>query len=115
MKSLTVVDSIYRMALLTNAGEMKMGEMADYIINGDDCQYCGEYLGEGDGYPRSCSGCSDDGAESENMEEIKDLIETGLSLLRTAAIDLRSLHKNKKSKGLHNMCDQISKFSETLK
>ena len=31
-----------------------MGEMADYILNGDDCQYCGEYLGEGDGYPQAC-------------------------------------------------------------
>lgn len=34
-----------------------MGEMADYILNGDDCQYCGEYLGEGDGYPRACKSC----------------------------------------------------------
>ena len=34
-----------------------MGEMADYMINGDDCQECGEYLGEGDGYPRSCASC----------------------------------------------------------
>jgi hypothetical protein len=35
-----------------------MGEMADYMINGDDCQVCGEYMGEGDGYPRTCAGCS---------------------------------------------------------
>jgi hypothetical protein len=34
-----------------------MGEYADYILNGDDCQDCGEYIGEGDGYPRSCFGC----------------------------------------------------------
>lgn len=31
-----------------------MGEIADSIINGDFCQYCGEYMGEGDGFPRSC-------------------------------------------------------------
>lgn len=37
-----------------------MGEYADYILNGDDCQYCGEYLGEGDGYPRSCEACAAD-------------------------------------------------------
>lgn len=34
-----------------------MGEMAEYIINGDDCQECGEYIGPGDGFPRSCAGC----------------------------------------------------------
>lgn len=37
-----------------------MGEYADYMLNGDDCQYCGEYLGEGDGYPRSCKSCRDE-------------------------------------------------------
>jgi hypothetical protein len=91
-----------------------MGEMADYMINGDDCQYCGEYLGEGDGYPRSCAGCGDD-TESPSMEHVKELIETGLSFLRTAAITLKESDKVKKSKGLHNMCDQISKFGESLK
>lgn len=35
-----------------------MGEYADYILNGDDCQECGEHIGEGDGYPRSCAGCA---------------------------------------------------------
>lgn len=35
-----------------------MGEYAEYMLNGDDCQYCGEYLGEGDGYPRSCRSCA---------------------------------------------------------
>lgn len=35
-----------------------MGEMADYMLNGDDCQECGEYIGEGDGYPRSCAACA---------------------------------------------------------
>lgn len=37
-----------------------MGEMAEYMLNGDDCQCCGEYLGEGDGYPRSCDGCAEE-------------------------------------------------------
>lgn len=35
-----------------------MGEYADYILNGDDCQRCGQYIGNGDGYPRSCKDCS---------------------------------------------------------
>lgn len=30
-----------------------MGEIADMIINGDFDQYTGEYIGPGDGYPRS--------------------------------------------------------------
>lgn len=34
-----------------------MGELAEYILNGDDCQECGQYIGDGDGFPRSCSDC----------------------------------------------------------
>ena len=35
-----------------------MGEMADYMINGDDCQQCGMPLeDEGEGFPRSCTDC----------------------------------------------------------
>lgn len=34
-----------------------MGEQAEYILNGDDCQVCGEYIGPGDGFPRTCAGC----------------------------------------------------------
>ena len=37
-----------------------MGEMADYMINGDDCQECGMYIGPGDGYPRTCGACRRD-------------------------------------------------------
>lgn len=35
-----------------------MGEIADAILDGVFCQECGEYLGEGDGYPVTCAGCS---------------------------------------------------------
>lgn len=34
-----------------------MGEMAEYMLNGDDCQECGAYIGGGGGFPRSCAGC----------------------------------------------------------
>lgn len=34
-----------------------MGEQAENMTNGDDCQQCGEYIGPGVGYPRSCQGC----------------------------------------------------------
>ncbi len=43
-----------------------MGEMADYMLNGDDCQSCGEYLGDGDGCPRNCASC-----EAEERREAK--------------------------------------------
>ncbi len=41
-----------------------MGEYADYILNGDDCQECGQHIGEGNGYPRSCAGCGGKQAQS---------------------------------------------------
>jgi hypothetical protein len=34
-----------------------MGEIADMMVDGDMCQSCGEYLGDGDGYARFCAGC----------------------------------------------------------
>lgn len=34
-----------------------MGEMAEYMLNGDDCQECGAFIGGGNGYPRSCAAC----------------------------------------------------------
>lgn len=34
-----------------------MGEIANAVINGDMCELCGVYLGEGDGYPRLCNDC----------------------------------------------------------
>lgn len=35
-----------------------MGEIADSMIDGELCQECGVYLGEGMGFPRSCAACS---------------------------------------------------------
>ena len=36
-----------------------MGEIADMMLDGDLCEICGEYLGDGDGYTRRCAGCED--------------------------------------------------------
>lgn len=36
---------------------IKRGEMADDIINGVFCQVCGDYMGEGNGFPVTCGGC----------------------------------------------------------
>jgi len=37
-----------------------MGEIAEYMLDGDDCQECGEPFmdGESPGHPRTCEGCS---------------------------------------------------------
>lgn len=37
-----------------------MGEIADGILDGEFCQICGEWLGEGDGFPTTCDGCGGD-------------------------------------------------------
>lgn len=34
-----------------------MGEIAEMMLEGDLCEGCGEYLGDGDGFPRRCEGC----------------------------------------------------------
>lgn len=34
-----------------------MGQAADDLINGDACETCGEWLGDGPGYPRLCDAC----------------------------------------------------------
>ncbi len=44
-----------------------MGDIADMMLEGVLCQICGEYLGDGDGYPVTCSGCQK--TEKERMQE----------------------------------------------
>jgi Fe-S oxidoreductase len=40
-----------------------MGEMADYLLNGDDCESCGLPFDEaGEGFPRQCAACQADDA-----------------------------------------------------
>lgn len=34
-----------------------MGEIADAMINGDLCEQCGDYIGNGIGIPQKCSDC----------------------------------------------------------
>lgn len=34
-----------------------MGDIADMIIEGVLCQGCGEYMGDGNGYPQWCRAC----------------------------------------------------------
>jgi hypothetical protein len=34
-----------------------MGDIADMMLDGTLCEGCGEYLGEGDGFPQYCASC----------------------------------------------------------
>ena len=61
-----------------------MGEYAEYMINGDDCMGCGEYIGPGGGYGRYCNGCNNQRKEendflylygSHELGEFKDWLE----------------------------------------
>ena len=47
-----------------------MGEIADAMIDGTFCQECGDYLGEGPGFGRICSGC-----HSDRIAEKSDRVE----------------------------------------
>jgi hypothetical protein len=37
-----------------------MGEIADMMLDGTLCEQCGEYIDEGDGFPRLCAACKAD-------------------------------------------------------
>lgn len=41
--------------------ENKMGEIADMMIDGDLCEGCGVWIGEGQGYSRTCHACQSEG------------------------------------------------------
>ena len=45
-----------------------MGEIADDIIDGIFCEWCGEYIGDAVGYPRKCFDCQKEAYE-ENKKK----------------------------------------------
>ena len=51
-----------------------MGEYADMVIDGDVCECCGEYMGQGDGYARTCKACKREEREEKKrvQQEQKD-------------------------------------------
>lgn len=46
-----------------------MGQWADDALDGTCCEQCGQFLGEGEGYPRLCCSCSN---EVEDAKEEKE-------------------------------------------
>ncbi|KKN68347.1 hypothetical protein LCGC14_0452230 [marine sediment metagenome] len=66
-----------------------MGEYAELILNGDDCESCGiSFHDEGPGYPRRCKGCKDecDRDEKTDLMEILDkfLLKPGINVSENA-------------------------------
>ena len=49
-----------------------MGEIADAALNGDMCQSCGEWLGDGDGYPVTCFGCQQEERERAAIKPLDE-------------------------------------------
>ncbi len=48
-----------------------MGEIADMMLDGTLCEGCGEFIGEGDGFPQYCSSscASDRGADEAQVKK----------------------------------------------
>lgn len=105
---------------------MKMGEMAEMMINGDLCENCGSYIDEegGDGFPRYCSeSCAndrgvDDNAFNKEHEEALTAIESALREYKKIAYKFKC-EKNKckkTSKGvLHQKGCHADKHKKSAK
>jgi len=49
-----------------------VGEYADMMLEGVMCQWCGEFLGEGEGFPTICAGCqSESGVDQHGNKPTK--------------------------------------------
>lgn len=59
-----------------------MGEIAEMMLEGAMCQFCGEYLGGGDGFPQSCYSCTHEQKRNEKCEKILINIENFSQFLR---------------------------------
>lgn len=47
-----------------------MGDIADMMLDGQMCQWCGDILGDGDGYPVVCRGCQKENNVDQYGDEI---------------------------------------------
>lgn len=96
-----------------------MGEMADYMLNGDDCEGCGEYLGSGDGFSRKCASCS--APKKKTTSQIKKAkkqslasIGYAISKLIVAHIQLNELGYTKLSKNVEGLIRNLDAFHSKL-
>ena len=47
-----------------------MGELADEVLEGEMCQYCGQVFIDSCGHPRTCQACIEDGIDVPPEEDI---------------------------------------------
>lgn len=64
-----------------------MGDMADGIINGDFDEVTGEYLGPGDGYPRSIQEKKFNYSKAALAAVQKKLVQAGYTIIMVKEID----------------------------
>lgn len=57
-----------------------MGEIADDMIDGDCCSWCGLYFKKGHGFPVICRGCFKDWKKEEKTGKKRFTEETGLQV-----------------------------------
>lgn len=48
-----------------------MGEMADAMLDGTFCQYCGDFLDSDNGYPTSCASCEQEERKTNGITYTK--------------------------------------------
>jgi len=49
-----------------------VGDYTDMILDGTLCQVCGCYLGDGDGFPVTCTSCGGDWEDDNDEQEGDD-------------------------------------------
>lgn len=78
-----------------------MGEASELMLDGTCCQECGEEMGEGDGYPRTCGGCrgNDKRGSFPEFEKIVSYLQvTGFSVRKLTSYHYRILKGGSKKK-----------------
>lgn len=56
-----------------------MGEYAEMSLDGEFCEGCGEYIGDGNGYPQRCAGCHHEITKAELEKEFGRRLHRGTS------------------------------------
>lgn len=83
-----------------------MGDIADDILDGMYCQYCGDYLGAPSGYPKSCSSCNRTKKYNrQNHQEpkyIRSIIDMCMSRSLTQEETIGIVNSYAKIKGISN-------------
>ena len=57
-----------------------MGEYADMLLDGSHCQACGQYIGDGDGFPVTCDDCNGVNKRASNRQwSTQHLVDKGIA------------------------------------